>query len=859
MDRVLGLPEDEPLPLLLWSALRRVHAWANALPEERAGLWGEGGWCREELAAVKASAPHLAAALDAFAELRERPVEVEAVAVAHGCDQVGRWAAEWGLMPTAVMFMEAAAAADPYNAVRAMDTGLMCQRLGGPGLMERAEQWHQRSLDLARTAKQGRRLLGIRALLAYGNWARDAGDYALARKCYEKASRRAKRWERWLYYAMAHHNLLGLAELTSGDFAGAEAHAYAALEHYPKGHALLPMLVHDYAVLLNRHRSFGSAFRLLENLAPLIDAPEIRLSAHSSLALAAAGIGNRDVFERAMEAALGLCPVYGDFAPYALTRIAEGAAILGMDERSRLLAERASQLALARGDDCAERAARAVLMFGGEGTATAGVENSAAGVTAGLLPQFVALLPQSQPVTRTKKAPSPAVSSDAENRPVRPSPAWPLWGGAESTSGLDVLREVEFAAELPADRSLSLVLWTALRKVHQWIDAMPEQRPALFSNPDGWAREHLLFFRSQIPELRDALSALAALYQAPELIGRAQLAAAFDAVGCWAADSGKLRTAVLFMEAAAKVEPENALRAMDAGLMCQRHGGPKLMARAEEWHQLAFELARTAKKGRRLLAIRALLAYGNWARDAGEYPLAGYCYEKAAGRAWRHKRWKYFAMAHHNLLGLAELTTGDFAGAEAHAQAAWEHYPKGNARLPRLIHDYAVLLNRHRFYGPAFRLLENLAPLIEEPAIRLSAHSSLALAAAGIGRRDLFDRSAEDAVPLCPLYGDFAAHAFLRLAEGALLCRDFDRAVAFASEALESAKSRSDDEAADAAMRLRGAAEMKQPAAREADAPAESRVEQLQRAFRLHLQKLATRRHGTAYKPAPLVRGTAVS
>lgn len=369
MDRVLGLPEDEPLPLLLWSALRRVHAWANALPEERAGLWGEGGWCREELAAVKASAPHLAAALDAFAELRERPGEVDPAVVADGCEQVGWWGAEWGLTRTGAMFMEVAAAAHPEDAVRAMHAANLCQRLGGPGMMERAEQWHLRALDLARTAKQGRRLLGIRALLAYGNWARDVGDYGLARKCYEKAARRAKRWERWLYYAMAQHNLFFLAYLTGVDLSAADVHAQAALEHYSKGHTRIPVLVHDYAVYLNRHRLYEPALRLLENLAPLIEQPELRLSAQSSLALAAAGTDRRDVFERAVEKALPLCPIHGDFAPYALARIAEGAALLGREEQARLFAQRAVQLALDRGDACAEDAARVVLSSNRDRTA----------------------------------------------------------------------------------------------------------------------------------------------------------------------------------------------------------------------------------------------------------------------------------------------------------------------------------------------------------------------------------------------------------------------------------------------------------------------------------------------------------
>jgi hypothetical protein len=188
------------------------------------------------------------------------------------------------------------------------------------------------------------------------------------------------------------------------------------------------------------------------------------------------------------------------------------------------------------------------------------------------------------------------------------------------------------------------------------------------------------------------------------------------------------------------------------------------------------------------------------------------------------------------LLGIIILTDGDLAAAETHAQAAIQHYPADHPRLPMLAHDYAVLLNRHHLYSSALRLLELLVPLIDRPELQPVGYSSLALAAAGAGRRDAFDRAVTAALPLCARHADAAPGTFVQIAEGALLCRDYARAEEYAAKAWELGTDRGDADTAAAAERLRRRIAAREPAPREAEVPALSKNDQLQRAFRSHLQ-----------------------
>lgn len=846
VERVLGLPEDDALALFLWLAVRRVFTWARMPAGSRKRLRSGGRVIGQHRADVSQHAEELAAALDVLLELWTRPETVEPARVAEACDQVGRWAGEWGLMRTAVMFMEAAAAADPRNALRAMDAGLMCQRLGGAEPIQRAEQWFQRAFGLARVAKHSRKLLSIRALLAYGNLARETGSYPLAEKCYETAARRARCADRDAYYAVAHHNLLALAVLAGWDFDVGEQHFDLALANYAQADKRLLHLAHDYAALLIRNHLYSESLKILGPLSLALPLQRDQLLVNGSLAWAAAGASQERAFEEAAAKVLALSSIHREFASDALRDVAEGALLLGDRPAARMYAQAALRFAVERDNTAAVRAARHVLAKAGEeGDTAPTVRLPASERTVHVMTALAARLAwQTEPV---EEEPAEETESEAparrRSRPLCPAPSWTLWGGAEGTAGLAVLYEVEPEHDPSAGDSLALVLWRTLRRVYTRAHAEPRQCADLFTGTPGSEGARLAMLRPRVPELGRALSVFHALLHLPAELPAAQLADACDEVGRWAGARGRMRSAVFFTEAAAAVEPENALRAMDAGLACQRCGGNGLLQRAEQWFQRAFDLARTASRSRRLLTIRALLAYGNYARQVGEYELAQDCYTKALRRARRHGRWTYYAVAHHNLLGLAVLAGWDLADAEVHAEEAFFHYPKSDVRLPHFVHDYAALLIGHGVHSAALELLKLLLDVLKEPRDQLLIYGSLARAAGGAGRVETYKDAVRAVLALAPRYEEFAADALLYAAEGALLLRDRTSAATHAQAAQALGTRRNDVRTQRRAAALLAQISSSEPAPPQVEVPAQARTLWLVYSLRARLGHRASRRH----------------
>lgn len=837
MERVLELPEDDELAASLWLSVRQVVFWASLPAAAHQGLRTGRDVMRERLLRVRNQAPELAGALETFALLWMEPEGIDPARLADACNVVARWATQWGLARTAVIFAEAATAAEPTNVERAIEAGEMCQRLGGADAWHRAEQWFQRAFGLARVAGRGSKRLVIRSLLAYGNWAREMGVLSLSRKCCEKAARRARRYKRRTQYAIANHNLLVLLLATGGTLQEGEAYVQAALDHYPRSDPRLPHLAHDYAGLLNRHGLYSVALRLLKPLPALTSRPEVQPILYGSLAWAAAGAGCRDAYEEAVRSALPLASLYGELAAYGLLYLAEGALLLEERGRAREYAQMAVHVATARSDALAKAEVERFLARVDQGGIVRPDPPTTYAETEDLAAAFAVRLGQSHdhPEAESEPAPQPAEPTPLRrSRPVRRAPAWALWGGPDTTAELMILQEVEFLAG-QHDESLPLYLWKTLRRIRTWVITGAEERASLFTGIKASDAIQSALLRPRVPALSRALAVFHSLLQIPQHVEPSQLAEACIEVGRWASAQGSARTAVIFAEVAALAESESAARAIEAGEACQRLGGLEMWHRAEEWFQRAFDLARVAPHSRRLLSIRALLAYGNLAREQGSHALARKCCERAAKRAWRYGRWTYYAIAQHNLLVLVLATDGSLHDGEAHAEAALNHYPKSDKRLPYLAHDYAVLLNRHRLYSSALQILRPLPLLVQRPEVGPIVFGSLAWAAAGAGCRDVYRAAVEAATPLIPLYGEFAAYALLYLAEGTLLTGDRAGAAAQAEKAHQAGTQRRDEYASSQALALLERINNNEPAPPEAEVPARGPTAWLVRGFRAAL------------------------
>ncbi|MEW5927602.1 MAG: tetratricopeptide repeat protein [Gemmatimonadota bacterium] len=334
---------DPELGLAFWRVLRRVRAWAETPPGERARRFGSGrDEARERLGVACAHAPALVEALGTFALLVRAPGEVEPRRLSEACRQVHAWAEERSLLPVAMLFAEAAAYADPDDPARANDAGRMCRRAAQD---ERASSWYHRGYGLGVRRQDDTET--IRAQIGYGNLMKDLGQYDEARKYFERAARRAINTGRKRQAGEAHHDLLAIAAEV-GTYAEAERHVRRALTYYPIRHPRLPALLHDWAFLHVRLHIYAPAIPLLDLAVQKVTAPELKTLFSSTLAWAVAGAGRRDEFERIESEAVLLAGKHQEHAAAALIHLSEGARALSLWGRAELYAARAVDIAAMR-------------------------------------------------------------------------------------------------------------------------------------------------------------------------------------------------------------------------------------------------------------------------------------------------------------------------------------------------------------------------------------------------------------------------------------------------------------------------------------------------------------------------------
>jgi tetratricopeptide (TPR) repeat protein len=362
---------DPELALAFWRVLRRVRAWAETPPEERMVLFGAGkreAW--ERLGAACGHAPGLVEALGTFALLIRAPGEVDARRLSGACSQVHAWAEERSLPSVAMLFAEAAAYADPDDPTRANDAGRMCRRAAED---ERASSWYHRGYGLG--VRRNDPTETIRAQIGYGNLMKDLGQHEEARKFLERAARRAINTGRRRQAGEAHHDLLLMSAETE-DFFAALRHTRLSLNYYPLNHPRIPYLVHDFAFLLIRLGDFASALSQLGKLKSLLQKPEEQMLLFSSIAWAAGGCGERDVFDDAEQRALQHIKSHAEFAPATLIHVAEGARYFREFDRAATYAGLGREAAHRRKEEALEREAGELLAKIATQDAQAGEESA---------------------------------------------------------------------------------------------------------------------------------------------------------------------------------------------------------------------------------------------------------------------------------------------------------------------------------------------------------------------------------------------------------------------------------------------------------------------------------------------------
>lgn len=373
--------------------------------------------------------------------------------------------------------------------------------------------------------------------------------------------------------------------------------------------------------------------------------------------------------------------------------------------------------------------------------------------------------------------------------------------------------EVAALEELGFETPLARTLWRGLRDLSVWMRGGPG-REALGREPSTTIAERTAFALIAAPELTGPIGTFSLLASRPELCTERQIAEACHAVFQWAESRSLSLLAVLFSEAAARVD-DDPRWALAAARSCRAAGRYDQSAR---WYIRGFGLARSAK--RTSDAVRALLGYGGLLRTMGRLHEALPYFESAARRADRRNRRKLAAETHHDLL-LLLTELGHYEQARYHAEGAVRYYSRRHRRLPYFVHDAAFLFIRLNLYTPALMLCEGVPALVPRPNDAALVWSTVAWAAAGAGKSEQFREAEREALQLLGLSDEHAPATFIHLAEAARALGEWDAAKRYAAASATAAAERKDAAIAREAAELLVALDAREAATPEAEASPE--------------------------------------
>jgi tetratricopeptide (TPR) repeat protein len=345
---------------------------------------------------------------------------------------------------------------------------------------------------------------------------------------------------------------------------------------------------------------------------------------------------------------------------------------------------------------------------------------------------------------------------------------------------------MEILREVPGEPGV--LLWQTYRNVMFWATAEPGDRGKLFSPNAGQRRLDDLFAADVPAAIVDALVLVGRMLGAPESTSGESVAEACRAVAEWAHDSGHEASALSFTQAAALAAPRSAALALAVGRVARRRNE---LARAETWFRHAIMVAR--QTGDWTSYGVAYLALGNMARERGNFPIAHRMHIKALRSARRKGLASIVGLASHELFVIA-TETGRFEQAENYARQAFRAYGSDHRLLPTLAHDIAYFWMNQGHFARALPVFQVLQPLLPELPKQFRARAHRVRAAGGVGDRDQFRKTWNEAMKLArePEVLPVLADALLEMARGATSLGEWDRAEQVAERALAVANERNE-------------------------------------------------------------------
>jgi tetratricopeptide (TPR) repeat protein len=349
---------DGPLGMLLFQLARDVYVWGATPSEERAGLFQSRA--DDALAALLRAAdadPQLETALLSLVRMTGAPESGREEQVAVACQHVAHWADQNAHLETAIAFAQGAAVVQPAEAALSYAVGRLARRRAE---YARAETWYRRAIALGR--QSGDWSTYSMAFGGLGNLYMQRGKLSAARRFHLRALRAARRHSMRGLHGSALHDLAVLAAQT-GQPQDAERLARQAFEMYGPEHPRLVFLAADVAYFWIEHGRFRPALTVFQALVHHLQRREDRVMAQGSLVRAAAGAGERRLFEQTWDEVWDRMSRTQSLenAASVMLDLAHGAAMLGEHERAERAAGRAVQVARERGEARVLLAAESVL------------------------------------------------------------------------------------------------------------------------------------------------------------------------------------------------------------------------------------------------------------------------------------------------------------------------------------------------------------------------------------------------------------------------------------------------------------------------------------------------------------------
>ncbi|HEU0300888.1 MAG TPA: hypothetical protein VFR37_15610 [Longimicrobium sp.] len=338
------------LGAFLFQRVRDVLLWADVAPEARSRLFQTSQPLR-----IPSGANEIKAELHVLSDLVASPAGATSERTAAACAGIYHWALDRVFYATAAEFASAAAHAQPSDPMFAIYAGRAERARAAYDL---GALWFQRAISIARLG--GKLAAYTVALLSWANQEIGRGNRARGRALLHRAWRYAKRHNLRHLGAEARHDLLALC-IDVEDWEEAEIHAEAAANLYGPRARNIFALAHDWALIWLHRGYFSHALPVMEAALPFLTLPSARVLALSSIARAAAVLGQTERFRSASDTVLGLAAVATENAPIALVHVAQAHYTAGDIERARTLAARAREMARGRQDVTAEHFATELL------------------------------------------------------------------------------------------------------------------------------------------------------------------------------------------------------------------------------------------------------------------------------------------------------------------------------------------------------------------------------------------------------------------------------------------------------------------------------------------------------------------